>query len=242
MSSEINSKEYWEEYFETKWETYSGKKQTEYFMQLIIENLPENVKNYIDYRDITILDWGCALGQGVNLLQNKFLNAKVKGLDFSETAIKKAKSEYRDLNFTSESLSELKEKFSVITCSNCLEHFADPKPYFCEHLAHTKDIYIALVPYKEENRIEGHKISLNEDFFPDETGTFQKIYFKILDTRLSGFWYGYQLLVVYARKSLNLDKIDTDFKILINSQSHELWENVAETYSETSNAAEIQLG
>jgi 2-polyprenyl-3-methyl-5-hydroxy-6-metoxy-1,4-benzoquinol methylase/glycosyltransferase involved in cell wall biosynthesis len=242
MSREINSKKYWEEHFKTKLETYREKKRTEYFMQLIIENLPENVKKYIDNRDISILDWGCALGQGVNLLQNRFPNAKVKGLDFSETAIKKAKSEYSDLNFTSESLSELNEKFSVITCSNCLEHFADPSPCFQEHLAHTKDIYVALVPYKEENCIEGHEIYLNEDFFPDQIEAFRKIYSKILDTRPSGFWYGYLLLIVYVRKSLNLDNVNTDYNILIDSQSPELWDNVAETYSEIANEAEIKLG
>ena len=200
MSNEINSKEYWEEYFKTKWEIYRGREQTEYFMQLIIENLPESIKKYIDNSENTILDWGCALGQGVNLLQNKFPNAKVRGIDFSNTAIEEAKNEYQNLSFISGSLSELNEKFSVITCSNCLEHFADPKPYFKEHLAYTKDIYIALVPYREENLIESHEISLNEDFFPDEIESFRKIYSKILDTRSSGFWNGYQFLVVYANK------------------------------------------
>lgn len=138
MSNETNSREWWEEYFENKWEINGGKEQTEYFMQLVIENLPESIKEYIDNPEITVLDWGCALGQGVNLLQNTFPEARVKGLDISETAIKYAKNEYKDLSFVSGSLSELNEKLSVIVCSNCLEHFADPKPYFQEHLAYTK--------------------------------------------------------------------------------------------------------
>ena len=242
MSNEINSKEYWEEYFKTKWEINRGREQTEYFMQLIIENLPENIKKYIDNSENTILDWGCALGQGVNLLQNKFPNAKVRGIDFSDTAIEEAKNEYQNLSFISGRLSELNEKFSVITCSNCLEHFADPKPYFKEHLAYTKDIYIALVPYREENLIESHEISLNEDFFPDEIESFRKIYSKILDTRSSGFWNGYQFLVIYANKSLNFDIVKKNDSILINSQSPQLWDNVAETYSETANNVEIKLG
>ncbi|WP_156165877.1 MULTISPECIES: glycosyltransferase [unclassified Methanosarcina] len=240
--AEINSKEWWEEYFKIKWEINRGKEQTEYFMQLIIENLPVSVKKYLDNPEITILDWGCALGQGVNLLQTKFPSAKVKGLDISETAIEKAKNEYKDLSFVSGSLSELNEEFSVIVCSNCLEHFADPKPYFKEHLTHTKDIYIALVPYREENRIKDHEISLSESFFPDKTESFQKIYSKILDTRSSVFWYGYQLLVIYANKSLNFDTMKRNDDILINSQSPQLWDNVAETYSETANITEIKLG
>ena len=242
MSDEINSKEWWEEYFKIKWEMNNGKGQTEYFVQLIIENLPENLKTYIDNPEKTILDWGCALGQGVNLLQNKFPNAKVAGLDFSETAIEKAKKEYKNLSFTSNSLSDLNKMFSVIICSNCLEHFVDPKLYLQEHLAYTKDIYIALVPFEEESRVESHEISLNEDFFPDEIESFHKIYSKILDTRSSGFWSGYQLLVIYANKSLNFDSMIQNDNIIINSQSSQLWDSVAETYSETANTAEIKLG
>ena len=90
IMNEQNSKFWWNEYFKKKWDNLDGRKQTRFFMQTIVSNLPNPVINKISkYR--SVLDWGCALGQGVDVLTKTFTKTKIFGLDFSTIAIDKAK-------------------------------------------------------------------------------------------------------------------------------------------------------
>jgi 2-polyprenyl-3-methyl-5-hydroxy-6-metoxy-1,4-benzoquinol methylase len=253
MAKKVNSVKWWNGYFQNEWEANHGKEQTAFFMQLIIHALPENIKDFINRPSTTILDWGCALGQGVDLLAKKFPNAKVTGLDISDVAIEKAKALYPDYKFTTESLENINERYTVIFCSNCIEHFEKTEKLINEHLKFTEDLYVILVPYKEENRIESHLVSFDNDSFPTDIGDFCKIYSKIIDIIDTKFWQGSQLLVVYARRTLNIvneylgynGKItlsSLDVNQNIDSQSPQLWDKVAEAYTEEADSAEIELG
>ncbi|MCD4822546.1 MAG: class I SAM-dependent methyltransferase, partial [Methanococcoides sp.] len=99
-----------------------------------------------------------------------------------------------------------------------------------------------MVPYKEKNRTECHKTYFDEHFFQNEIGEFEKIFFKVIDTKSSGFWHGNQLLIVYKKKSIVLENMDEVINMYANSQSSQLWDKVAETYVECTNDSEVQLG
>jgi len=72
-----------------------------------------------------ILDIGCGEGSNTFLLSRHFLNARVKGIDFSKIAIWNAQKRYKtsnlsfyhDMNSTS-----LNDQYDMITCFEVLEH------------------------------------------------------------------------------------------------------------------------
>lgn len=186
---------WWEDYFSSgQWENNQGIEQTSYFAKLILDNMPEDVKQYL--ATASILDWGCALGQAVYMFQSAFPKARVTGLDFSKWAIAKAKLLYPDCSFVPAPLNAL---YDVILTSNVLEHYPDPLSLIGEHLAHTNKYCIAMVPYNQAGNgpFDGgaHVYSFTEETFPDEIGQFKKIFEKVIPAYKH--WAGCQLLVIY---------------------------------------------
>lgn len=194
-----NSKQWWEAEFSSgAWETgIDGKLQTEYFMKLLLGNLPEEVLFYL-HQNITILDWGCALGQGVNLLSLLFPEAKVSGLDFSEVAVAKAKELYPHLHFRSLPLGE-GDFYDVIVTSNVLEHYYEPFKLVEEHLNCCGKYYIILVPYNQPPQ-DHHFFKFAEDSFPLKIGEFTRYYSKVIPSLGNPLWDAEQILAVYKRR------------------------------------------
>ena len=85
----------------------------------------------------------------------------------------------------------------MIVTSNCLEHFADPLAIVSNHLDSCRDLYIALVPYREEPLCEFHAVRFDDDTFPEQLGDFERIQFRLIETEAQ-YWPDPQLLVVYA--------------------------------------------
>ncbi len=84
----INTKEYWEKRFLQDWKK-GGSFQTKKYAE-------ENIK-YLDIKtdfNGEILDFGCALGDAIPIYSNAFPNARLKGVDISEEAIKSCKNKY----------------------------------------------------------------------------------------------------------------------------------------------------
>src|SRR5437868_13929 len=92
VMNELNSRPWWDEYFQAKWELYGGRERTRLFMETIARGLPEAERSYLSEPGRSILDWGCALGEGVEVLEQAFPAARVAGLDFSQVAIEKAQA------------------------------------------------------------------------------------------------------------------------------------------------------
>src|SRR5579864_7103047 len=74
-----------------RWDAGGCSAQTRYFMETLLSHLPEQEKAYLHAAPRTILDWGCAFGEGVATLARVFPLSHVVGLDFSQTAIDQAK-------------------------------------------------------------------------------------------------------------------------------------------------------
>ena len=197
ISHPINLKSWWEEYHSKYWDARHGSSQTAHFMERLLEGLSPAEWEFLKGGDLEVLDWGCAFGEGVVCLARAFSGCSVAGLDYSEQAIEVARSRYPRLEFIQNSEGSIPRAFDVIVTSNCLEHFADPLAIVSNHLDSCRDLYIALVPYREEPLCEFHAVRFDDDTFPERLGDFERIQFRLIETEAQ-YWPDPQLLVVYA--------------------------------------------
>lgn len=207
--NKINSNKYWDNRFNSDWEEKSGLEQTAFFARIALENLPKDFKQIINKYNFSILDWGCAEGQGVNIFKKEFINSSVSGLDFSEKAIEKAKSHFNNVIFYNKTLEDLGKNFDVIFSSNCLEHFNNPYEIIKNLYKYTENYLILLLPFEEKDRIDEHFVSFNYSSFKMYENSFNLIFFKEINMDyIEGekYWSGKQILLIYARsdaKGLN---------------------------------------
>lgn len=193
----VNSHLWWETYFSHHWEANRGSEQTRHFMSLIVNNLPIPEIGYLYNEPRTILDWGCAFGEGSRLLLETFFRAQVTGLDHSATAIHEAALRHPDCEFILADGREIERAFDVVVCSNCLEHFADPLAIMAQQVAGCRNLYIVLVPYQEDPLHESHLTSFDERSFPQQIGDFSQLYCRVCEADPT-FWNGRQMLVAYG--------------------------------------------
>jgi len=203
----INDVSWWNNEFINNWEVgIDGKEQTLYFAQLMLNNLPNEVLTYLNTSGISILDWGCALGQAVNLFEIRFPCANVVGLDFAKEAIKKARSRFPYSKFINRLFDKEIDRYDVIYTSNCLEHFTNPLDHIKELLEGTGKYFIALVPYNQGGfegpmNMDCHLYSFREESFPYSLlcGQFVKHWEKVIPTTGNPLWNAEQILVIYRR-------------------------------------------
>jgi SAM-dependent methyltransferase len=195
----INSRQYWDNRFSSgSWDEWHGQQQTQFFMQLLISYLPLEVFKDIYQNALSLIDFGCAKGQGCLELYKSFPSSEITGLDFSSEAIHQARLLYPTLNFRTTPLSPDKDKYDVVYCSNVLEHLSDWTDYIKLFTEVAQKYIIILVPYK--NLIfDEHVVSFDDDSFPTEISGFKTIDTKIIDTWNSNFWNGSQLLKIYQK-------------------------------------------
>ncbi|WP_422649174.1 hypothetical protein OJJOAM_001145 [Cupriavidus sp. H18C1] len=89
---EINDKQYWDLRFETDWDESQGRQQSRYFARVALDHLPSWLVQLARAQRMTICDWGCAEGDGTDVLAGYFGAGSVTGVDFSDAAIRKAAS------------------------------------------------------------------------------------------------------------------------------------------------------
>lgn len=197
----INSKQYWEDRFKTgDWKNNSGDKQTEFFYRLVLDLLPDWLIEEIQREEYSILDAGCAEGEGAFLLKNKFINSSVKGVDFSESAIEKACKLYPTCSFEAMDLFSLSEKYDIVLSSNVVEHFLDPRAVIEKLISISNKYCILMLPFREKDLIEEHFHSFDFSSFNLKIDNFQLLYYQTIDSsKIEGTqWYGEQILLVYT--------------------------------------------
>lgn len=200
---QVNSPLWWEYYFKSEWEAHGGRAQTRAFSQAAIDGLAVEESYWLAQAGRTMCDWGCAMGDGVALLAQAFPRAEVCGLDAAQTAILAARVLYPALRFGSvwDELVAESDKFDALLCSNCLEHFDDPRSVVAEHLQHVRDVYVVLVPYRETPLSETHRRSWDEHTLPEAVGEFVRLYWKLVPIDPTIWPAGEQLLMVYGSKA-----------------------------------------
>ena len=200
-----NSREWWEEYFIEDWDAHGGASQTRHFMERLIRELPAPEISFLRATPVSILDWGCAFGEGVELLADSFPKSHVTGLDFAARAIEQARLRHPEQRFVQTESGEIPGQFDVILTSNCLEHFEHPLELMRSHLDSCKRLYIVLVPYDEAPLSEHHKTRFIEESFPEIVGRFSRLCAKRIDVDPE-YWSGQQLLVVYGSETYLHDR------------------------------------
>jgi len=174
------------------------KAQGEFFANLIINNIPENVSLDIKQNNLSMIDFGCSCGHLVNLLKNKYNNSDVCGIDIEEIRIIKGKKYYPDCKFILGDIKKVNKDFDCVFTSNVLEHFEDP--FFILKdliIPYAKRYIFILVPYNEEKLIDGHLYSF-KNTFPNEFMDFNKIHETIIECN-NQYWPGSQVFVIYKK-------------------------------------------
>ncbi len=197
----INSKAYWNNRFQTDWELLHGKKQTRFFAQITIQNLPPALLQDIRLHRYTIADIGCAEGDGLELLSYAFQNNRLTGIDLSPIAIEKASMQYPRIQFLERDIFQLDEEvmFDVVYTSNILEHFTDPHKVMEEMAKHTRQVLIMLVPFQEHPLSKEHVYRFDYEDFPYAINHFHLDTLQVIDCSKMDYtyWCGKQMLAVY---------------------------------------------
>ncbi len=133
----VNTKKYWDRYLNSR-----GDFWRDFPYQFLLEELPKNAL-------FSLLDIGCALGDGCRMLKKNFPQAAITGADLSESGIQKARAKSSDIEYFVFDLlnQEIPKKYDYITLIHILEHFDDPYPIIDKCLkAVNRAVYIS-TPY-----------------------------------------------------------------------------------------------
>ncbi|SHM75969.1 Glycosyltransferase involved in cell wall bisynthesis [Anaerosporobacter mobilis DSM 15930] len=212
MNSKINSKEYWNNRFETNdWDINMGREQSTYFYELMTDLLPEWLKLEIKQQDYSIIDMGCAEGQGVPIL-SQYFGKKIVGVDFSNNAIQIARNLYPDYEFEVGDINEREDLVDITIMSNILEHFHQPFDTLKKVSKYTKEFILVQIPFMETNLMPEHHYTFKYNNIPISIGDFKLICYKEYDCteKSNGLFLGKQILLIYSandrlNKSLSID-------------------------------------
>ena len=196
----MNSRAFWEQYFEDEWGVRDGPSQSRHFMLQLLSHLPLPELHWLLESNASILDWGCATGEGTGILARLLLNSQVTGVDFAQLAIDEASHRHPGATFLWTPEGEIPHDFDVVLSSNCLEHFEDPLAIATDHVRHCRTLYIILVPYKEHPLHEQHFAQFRDESFPDTIGGFSRL--EVVPFPVNNdHWPGWQVLALYGAAS-----------------------------------------
>lgn len=200
---DINSQSYWEQRFAVDWETNSGREQSRYFSLLALKRFPNWLKEKIESESMTICDWGCAEGDGTDVLARHLRAASITGVDFSPAAIEKARRFYPECRFVCEDYlaNEGAPEYDIIFSSNTLEHFSDPWETLVKVAPRARRFLVLLLPFLEYERIVEHFYTFDFDNIPFHVEGWTMLRSEVIDAseERPSYWNGKQLFLVYAR-------------------------------------------
>ena len=201
----INSESYWDTRFKEDWESCSGPWQTRFFYQIAVDHLPAWLMWQIKSRELTLVDWGCAQGDGADVWASYLGPERVAGVDFSAVAVAQAAERYPSVRFIHEDwlveTPDISETFDIVFSSNTLEHFHSPFAVLKSLLPRARKAVVLALPYKEMDRIDEHFYTFLPDNIPLRLPNgFRLFWAKVVDCRNlpRTQWGGDQIILVYA--------------------------------------------
>ncbi|ADC63064.1 methyltransferase domain-containing protein [Allochromatium vinosum] len=249
----INSKEYWDKRFVENWEDFNGPRQSRFFAQTAISNLPSWLIDAMRRESLTFVDWGCAQGDGLDVWASYINPSLLCGVDFSMTAIQKAKIRYPLLKFFNSNWLDRNEKneiYDVVYSSNTLEHFFNPCEILRNLSARANKAIVLVLPYREIDRIDEHFYTFLPNNIPIhlENG-FCLVWSRVIEcSKLPNTqWVGHQIFLVYIdpawaaslKLTLNDCEIEReDKKFLLNDFRQSIAERETEVARLNQTAAE----
>lgn len=143
-----NTREAWDQAFgaDGAWRNNAGRDQTRRFAECFHKHIR------VPYRGkFSVLDVGCALGDGLPVWKARFPEAELHGTDVSEVAIEQARGFHGDIaSFRRASFEEISGHYDVIFCSNVLEHFEHYLDIARVLMKHCNTLYV-MTPFAERD-------------------------------------------------------------------------------------------
>ena len=174
--------------------------QTRGLMRALLLSLPESELAYLLSHQLELLDWGCGMGDGVDVLAHAFPMSSAAGMDGSSLAIAKAREAFPSCEFLYTPDGSIPHPWDIIIAANCLEHFARPLDVVAMHLSHCRKLYIAMVPYDERPLMDQHLAQFREESFPAQVGNFARLFVAPIDIS-PAYSPDQHLVVVYGSPS-----------------------------------------
>lgn len=217
----INSDSYWNGRFSENWETNDGPSQSRFFSKIAIESLPNWFLRQTKRDGLSMVDWGCAQGDGTDVWASYIDPSQISGVDFSSVAILQASQRYPAIRFINEDWLDEKtpgdEKFDIVFSSNTLEHFHRPYEALRVLSKRADKAIVLALPYREENRIDEHFFSFLPENIPLELQNgFKLVWSRVVDcrNRPGTLWGADQIILVYADPAwitgLSLNLVDCE--------------------------------
>jgi glycosyltransferase involved in cell wall biosynthesis len=209
-----------------------GREQSRFFYTIALRELPRWLTEAIRRERLSVCDWGCALGDGTDLLSNAW-DTPVTGVDFSDVAIEDAKKNYQRPQFVAHDFTASTEgapHFDIVFTSNTLEHFSDPWDVAHRLAELAGKALIIMVPFEEFVRHKEHETTFLATNVPVVIGSFHLCHATIIDcvNEPETQWPGQQIILTYitrdfsARLRLALADLQTDTSLQLRHLRGEL--------------------
>lgn len=210
----INSREYWDDRFEGDWEDMQGKEQTAFFAEVALRLMPSWLKAEIISEKLSICDFGCALGQAVDILHNS-LQTEVCGIDFSQQAVENAQNRFSRYKFIQKDIvtGDMSDLcFDIGYISNVLEHIPNPWQA-AENISRCISQYlIIMIPFREIQDTDEHCNKFDTSNIPCKIGKMKLIYVDYKDcSYVEGTLYrDNQILLIYSKNTNSIKRCCLD--------------------------------
>lgn len=206
-----NSKEYWNKRFETgDWDAQGGKEQSLFFAQIAYSIMPDFLKRDLGKNRWSVVDIGCAEGEGTAYLAKRFPLCRVTGTDFSDEAIKTATQRHTNCDFMVSNVYQEIIEADVVFSSNTLEHLRDPWALVEKMCAAAKNYVVLLLPFEDcMIEITEHINTFSLETFPLHMNGFYLTGYHIVDCKDmdNTRWLGKEILLVYTAQSYYMEQL-----------------------------------
>lgn len=160
FSFNLNSRGYWDAHLARLGDFWRNENYAH-----LVELLPRD-------DPFSLLDVGCALGDGCELLKEAFPRASIAGADISQVGIEKARAKPGGVTYfvLDVLVDPLPARYDYITIVETLEHFDDPMAVVDKCLRHVDRSLIVSVPYTPTRSgrvivVGEHRYCFNEETF-----------------------------------------------------------------------------
>src|SRR5260370_9869512 len=209
-AADITSVDYWNKRFFDDWIAKGGRLQTSFFAELCVRELPEWFVDEIRSRRFSIFDYDCAVGDALPVWQRAFPDAVIRGGGVAQVGLGLARALHPDFEFADvNAIDQSATVADLVYCSNTLEHFENWRQVLDRLARHAKEYVVVVVPFEEEDRIDGHAVTFEFDSLPARLPAGRRPLRPSIvhaaaapDTQ----WNGLQLIAIYGKKRRGRDR------------------------------------
>ncbi len=143
--------------------------ETRYFARILLKHLPSWLEDEIRSDCLSICDWGCAEGEAVDLVRSHFPLSRIRGVDPSPDAIRRARSKFGTEYFLTHDVlkAPLPATFDVVSSCHVLQDFPAPWQVLGKVAAHATRHVVLLVPYGEDHVYNFNEATISTRVEPD---------------------------------------------------------------------------